>query len=174
VHFPKVFDLRKSTFKSALVENATFDKRVGELPMTPEFHSCFISYSNPDTVFAERLHAALRKNGVACWYAPEDMKIGDECRERIEKAIGKHDKLLLILSEHSVKSAWVRDEVEACLERERLKHRQILFPIRLDDAAMRTRKAWAANIRRQRHIGDFRDWSDGGKYRQASSDCCGT
>jgi hypothetical protein len=120
-----------------------------------------------DKAFAERLHAELERNGVTCWFAPEDMKIGDEVRQRIDDAIRQHDKLLLILSEHSVKSAWVRDEVEACLERERQQRRQILFPIRLDETAMRTRKAWAANIRRQRHIGDFREWGDGGKYAQA-------
>jgi hypothetical protein len=54
----------------------------------------------------------------------------------------------------------VQDEVEACLERERRQQRQVLFPIRLDAAVTRTRQAWAAAIRRRRHIGDFTNWRD--------------
>src|SRR5262249_26215345 len=43
-----------------------------------QFYSCFISYSTKDQKFAERLYADLQNKGVRCWFAPEDMKIGDE------------------------------------------------------------------------------------------------
>jgi hypothetical protein len=76
-----------------------------------EFYSCFISYSSKDAAFASRLHAELEKNGVRCWYAPEDIKIGKEFRQTIDDAIREYDKLLLVLSEHSVRSSWVQDEV---------------------------------------------------------------
>jgi TIR domain/Pentapeptide repeats (8 copies) len=132
-----------------------------------QFYSCFISYSSKDQEFADRLYADLQNNGVRCWFAPEDLKIGDPFRQRIDEAIRLHDKLLLILSEHSVESPWVRDEVEACLERERRENRVVLFPITLDDAIMDTGQAWAATIRRQRHIGDFRKWKDHDSYQQA-------
>ncbi|MCH8961488.1 MAG: hypothetical protein IH820_09245 [Bacteroidetes bacterium] len=33
--------------------------------------------------------------------------------------------------------------------------------------ALITRRAWAAKFRRQRHIGDFRDWTDPAKYKRA-------
>jgi hypothetical protein len=88
-------------------------------------------------------------------------------RQRIDDEIKGHDKLLLILSEHSVQSDWVRDEVEACLERERREHRRILFPIRLDEAVMSTEEARAANIRRQINIGDFRAWSNDEAYQRS-------
>jgi hypothetical protein len=48
-----------------------------------EFYSCFISYSSKDQVFAERLHADLQAKGVRCWFAPEDMKIGDKIWDRL-------------------------------------------------------------------------------------------
>ena len=41
------------------------------------------------------------------------------------------------------------------------------FPIRLDDAVMETDQAWAADIRRTRHIGDFRNWKDHDAYQNA-------
>jgi len=47
-----------------------------------EYYSCFISYSSKDQGFAERLYADLQNKDVRCWFAPEDMKIGDKIRDR--------------------------------------------------------------------------------------------
>jgi uncharacterized protein YjbI with pentapeptide repeats len=69
-----------------------------------QYYSCFISYSSQDEALAQRLHADLQANGVRCWFAPEDLKIGDEFRSVIDASIQIHDRLLLILSEHSVTS----------------------------------------------------------------------
>jgi hypothetical protein len=45
------------------------------------------------------------------------------------------DKVLLILSEHSIKSDWVEDEVTTAFEEERKRGGQpVLFPIRLGAA----------------------------------------
>ena len=49
-------------------------------------NSCFISYSSKDQDFADCLYADLQNKGVRCWFAPEDMKIGDKIRDRIDKA----------------------------------------------------------------------------------------
>jgi hypothetical protein len=131
-----------------------------------QFYSCFISHSSKDQGFAERLYADLQIKGVRCWFAPEDMKIGDKIRAKIDAAIRVHDKVLLVLTENSVKSSWVEKEVETAFEKEG-KERTVLFPIRLDDAVMETGEAWAADIRRTRHIGDFREWKDHDKYIKA-------
>jgi hypothetical protein len=132
-----------------------------------QFYSCFISYSSSDQEFAERLHADLQNKGVRCWYAPENLKIGDKFRVRIEESIRVHDKMLLILTAQSIQSAWVQDEVEAALEKERREKRVVLFPIRLDDAVMQTNQAWAASVRRTRHIGDFSGWENHASYKNA-------
>src|ERR1019366_6656291 len=52
-----------------------------------EFYSCFISYSSKDQEFAERLYSDLKSKGVRCWFAPEELKIGDRFQERIEESI---------------------------------------------------------------------------------------
>jgi hypothetical protein len=130
-----------------------------------QFYSCFISYSSADKDFVDRLYADLQVRGVRCWFAPEDLKIGDHFRQRIDDAIRIHDKLLLVLSENSVQSDWVREEAESCLERERREKRVVLFPVRLDEAVMETDAAWAGSIRRQRHIGDFREWKSHDAYQ---------
>ena len=132
-----------------------------------EFYSCFISYSSKNQTFAERLHNDLQGEGVRCWFAPEDMKIGDRIRQTIDQSIRSYDKLLLVLSEYSVDSDWVEKEVETAFEEERRHKKTMLFPIRLDSAVWDTDQAWAADIRRNRHIGDFSRWKDYDAYQKA-------
>jgi len=132
-----------------------------------QYYSLFISYSTKDETLARRLHADLQACGVRCWFAPEDMKIGDKFRQRIDEAIHLQDKLLLLLSEHSIASTWVENEVESALEKEDREQREVLFPIRLDDMVMQTSRAWAATLRRTRHIGDFTKWTDPEAYQSA-------
>ena len=141
-----------------------FRYRIGQ-PI--QFYSAFISYSTKDQDLADRLYADLRQKRIRCWLATEDLKIGDRFRTRINDAIRVHDKLMVILSKHSVKSTWVEDEVETAFERERRDGTTVLFPIRLDDAVMDSDAAWAASIRRTRNIGDFRKWKDHDEYQKA-------
>jgi hypothetical protein len=132
-----------------------------------QFYKSFISYSSKDQKFADRLYADLQNKGVRCWLATEDLKIGAKIRTGIDEAIRLHDKLLLVLSKHSVTSDWVEQEVETALERERKEKRLILFPIRLDDAVMKVEGGWPALIRNTRNIGDFRKWKDHDDYHKS-------
>jgi hypothetical protein len=132
-----------------------------------QFYSCFISYSSKDQAFAERLYADLQNRGVRCWFAPEDIKIGDKFRTRIDESIRVYDKLLLVLSENSVSSQWVEKEVETAMEREGEQHKTMLFPVRLDDSVNEIKTGWPADIRRTRHIGDFTHWKEHDSYQKA-------
>jgi DNA-binding response OmpR family regulator len=146
-------------------ERADMD-RAREMPPI-HYHSCFISYSSKDDQLAKRLHADLLAQGVRCWFAPEDLKIGDRFHARINEAIHVQDKLLLLFSESAIQSDWVEIEVRAALEKERRQHRDVLFPVRLDSYVMDTSQAWAALLRQSRHIGDFTNWTDPQAYQQA-------
>lgn len=133
-----------------------------------QYHSCFISYTHQNDEFVYRLHTDLQANGVRCWFAPHDMHIGDKIHHRINEAIYLQDRLLLILSEHSIISDWVEHEVETALARERHDKRTILFPIRLDNAILeRPYTGWAATVQNERHIGDFTQWKDHDHYHTA-------
>jgi uncharacterized protein YjbI with pentapeptide repeats len=131
-----------------------------------QYYSCFISYSSRDDDFAKRIHADLQSNGVRCWFAPHDLPIGGKILDEIDAAIRLRDKVLLILSEHSIGSDWVEDEVKTAYEEERRRKQTMLFPIMLDDTVMETREAWAAKLRADRNIGDFRQWKDHDRYRE--------
>ena len=140
-----------------------------------EFYSCFISYSTKDQEFAERLHADLQAKGVRCWFAPEEMKGGRKLHEQIDEAIRLHDKLLLILSEHSMSSNWVRTEIANAREREKKEGKQLLFPITL--VPFEALKQWklfdadigidAAREIREYFIPDFSNWKDHDSYQTA-------
>ncbi len=132
-----------------------------------QYYTCFISHSSYDQEFAEKLHTDLQNKGIRTWYAPENLKIGDRFKDEINWAIMMHDKLMLILSANSVNSEWVADEVERGLAREKKENKQVLFPIRIDDAVMHLNFNWVSALRRNRHIGDFTGWKNHDKYQNA-------
>ncbi len=140
-----------------------------------EFYSCFISYSTKDQEFAERLHSDLQAKGVRCWFAPHDIQGGKKVHEQIEEAIRGHDKLLLILSDASMSSSWVKTEIANARAREEQQKRQMLFPItvvpferirdwKLFDA---DRGIDSAHEIREYFIPDFSTWKDHDLYQKA-------
>jgi len=155
---PQIDDRTRTRILSAFADSA-----IGEAME----RGCFISYSSKDNVFAERLHADLEKAGVRCWFAPHDLPIGAKIRPAIDKAIRENSRVILILSANSISSSWVEKEVETAFEREGATGTTILVPVRLDTAIMEAREGWAADIRRQRNIGDFTAWQDAPSYASA-------
>lgn len=132
-----------------------------------DYYSCFISHSSHDEALAERLYADLQSKGVRCWYVPHHMQIGEPILSGIDRGIRLHDKLLLILSESSVESGWVEQEVHMALAREKTDRRRVLFPIRIDDAVIESRQGWPSVLRDTIHIGDFRQWKEHDAYQSA-------
>jgi hypothetical protein len=140
-----------------------------------EFYSCFISYSSKDQEFAERLHADLQNKGVRCWYAPEDTQGGRKLHEQIDEAIHIHERLLLILSPHSMNSEWVQTEIAKARQREVRESRQVLFPVRL--VSYEAIRGWecfdadtgkdSAREIREYFIPDFSNWKNHEAYQVA-------
>jgi hypothetical protein len=140
-----------------------------------EFYSLFISYSTQDQEFAERLHADLQDKGVRCWFAPHKLHGGKKVYRQIDEAIRVYDKLLLILSEASMASEWVRTEIALARKREVEQKREVLFPIGL--CPFRTIRKWeyfdsdigkdSAREIREFHIPDFSNWKGHDAYKLA-------
>jgi hypothetical protein len=133
-----------------------------------QFNSCFISYSSVDEEFAKRLHARMRQAGLRVWFAPEDIKGGEKVLDQVDRAIHIHDKLLLVLSEASMRSGWVTTELRRARNVERGEGRLKLFPIRL--IAYEAIQQWksfdadrgvdVAEEVREYFIPDFSQWKD--------------
>jgi uncharacterized protein YjbI with pentapeptide repeats len=140
-----------------------------------QYYSCFISYSTKDEDFARRLHERMRAEHLRVWFAPEDIKGGEKLHEQIERAIQIHDRLLLVLSEESIQSAWVQQELRRARRAELQSQRRKLFPIRLLDFEAlqewecpdsRTGSDLAEEVR-QYFIPDFSDWKQHDAFERA-------
>ena len=140
-----------------------------------QFYSCFISYSTKDEEFARRLYSRMRDENLRVWFAPEDVKGGEKLYEQIERAIQLHDRLLIVLSESSLRSRWVMTEVRRARKVELRENRRKIFPIRLVD--FDALQAWecfdadtgedlAAEVR-QYFIPDFSNWKDHDSFERA-------
>jgi uncharacterized protein YjbI with pentapeptide repeats len=140
-----------------------------------DFYSCFISYSTKDQEFVGRLHADLQSKGVRCWFAPQDIQGGKKVHEQIDEAIRRHDKLLLILSDSSMASEWVKTEIAHARQKEKSQDRRVLFPITLVNfSQIKKWKSFDADIGtdsareiREYYIPDFTNWnSDDAAYKK--------
>jgi hypothetical protein len=131
-----------------------------------QYYSCFISYAQQDEPFAKRLRTDLQQNGVRSWYAPKNSN-NKKTKTTLDEAIRVHDKLLLILSEHSAGSQWVELEVETAVAQEQQQSETVLYPICLDRAVMAIKSGSSALIQDTRNIEDFSQWQDPAVYQQA-------
>jgi hypothetical protein len=139
------------------------------------FYSLFISHSSQDKEFADYLYNDLQNNGVRCWLDSENMRGGEKLEEQIDKAIRKHERMLLILSLASMASEWVKTEIAKARKLEVEENRKVLFPIRL--CAIETIKDWkcfdsdigkdSAREIRDYCIPNFSNWKDHDAYKKA-------
>jgi uncharacterized protein YjbI with pentapeptide repeats len=98
---------------------------------TVEYYSCFISHSNNDKPLARRLYADLQARGIRSWLDEEDLKSGKLIHDHIDRSIKSHEKILLILSENSIDSEWLKTEIIKAKNREDKEGIRVLFPISL-------------------------------------------
>lgn len=117
----------------------------------------------------------MQKEHLRAWYAPEDMQGGKKIQEQINDAIHLYERLLVVLSEESMKSKWVRREIRSAPKREAQEGKRILFPIRL--VQFEDVEKWesvytdlgvdVAEELREYHIPDFSNWKDHDKFEAA-------
>ncbi len=153
---------------------AFFRSHFGQQEAT-RFYSCFISYSTKDDEFAQRLYTRMRDEHLRVWFAPEEVKGGQKLFEQIERAIQSHDRLLLVLSEHSMQSGWVTTEIRNARHIEVSEKRRKLFPIRLMGFDVLEKwtcfdgdsgKDLAVEIR-EYYVPDFSNWRDDTAFETA-------
>jgi hypothetical protein len=77
----------------------------------------FVSYASPDRDLAFRIADFLERDGITCWIAPRDVPPGVEYGAAILDGIENCRALVLVLSEHSNDSQFVRKEVERAVSK---------------------------------------------------------
>lgn len=129
-----------------------------------EYSGCFISFAGNDRSFVDKIGDDLQREGIRCWFAPEEMKMGDAIRQEVDQLIRIQDKLLVILSKFSIESAWIQKELRAALVEEGHQNRPILYLLGIDGSDLDTEKKWLANLQQTRKIYDFSAWENWEAY----------
>lgn len=112
---------------------------------------------------------------MRCWFAPHDIAGGRKIHEQIDQAIRVYERLLLILSDASMQSNWVKTEIANARAREEREGRQMLFPVTL--SPFEQVRGWqcfdadtgidSAREVREYFIPDFSRWKDHDDYQKA-------
>lgn len=137
-----------------------------------QFYKCFISFTEADDAFSERLYNDLQMKGVRCWRWKEDAKWGKSLMHSIDEAVRLYDKLIIICSEQSLNSPAVIREIERALQKEddlarQGKEGEVLFPIRIDDYIF---TGWNHHRKADvtaKNVGDFTRWKEHDSYQKA-------
>ncbi len=156
----------KPAVKAILLMSSRLTKSVAR---KDEYFSCFISYSSHDKQFVNKLYEDLRNVGVRCWLDEKDLQIGESLVGQISRALTTHDKVLLVLSEASMKSEWVKKEIHHAISCETAENRLFLFPLSIDNIAFSSQGDNTIDLVRSKYIGDFRNWQEQSVYRKSFS-----
>ena len=92
----------------------------------------FLSHSQHDTLFVQRLASDLSRRGARVWYYEAEIAVGDSLIERIGKALDDMDFFGVVLSKNSVASEWVKQELDIAIHRELAEHSIRVLPLLLE------------------------------------------
>lgn len=116
-----------------LRRNGIFFKNI-ELKITHQTSpQIFIAYAHQDKAVAQRIAKKLGELGLDVWYDNFDLVPGDSLRSKIEETISSMDYLVVLLSPNSVRSQWVRKELDFALSRELTTRDITIIPVLVAD-----------------------------------------
>jgi hypothetical protein len=114
----------------------------------------FVSYSHRDSAHAERLVAALLLNAIDVWTDEVDVLVGDSIYEKVMQGVVEVDYMAVVLTENSLASAWVREELTVARQRELEEREIVLLPLLFEPVEL------PLHLRARRYA-DFTDFDAG-------------
>jgi hypothetical protein len=93
----------------------------------------FISYSDADEPWADGLRSALAKFDIEVWDPASHIAPGENWGLKYGKALEDSDAVVVLLSPASVKSDWVRSEIQYALSSPQFRDRLIPVLVRPTD-----------------------------------------
>lgn len=98
--------------------------------------SVFMSYSHEDRSKAQWLKKYLNKSGADVWLDEADLRIGALLEKEIPGAIKQSNFLIVLLSPHSISSAWVQKEIAFATIEEAQRGSVFLLPVKIADCEL--------------------------------------
>lgn len=114
----------------------------------------FLSHSSADKPFVRKLATDLTSHGVKVWLDEWNIRVGESIPESIARGAAQSDYFVLVVSQNSAKSEWVKHELNTTLMREIPGRNVVVLPVKIDDVEV------PAAIR-DKHYADFT-----GSYKQ--------
>jgi hypothetical protein len=95
----------------------------------------FVSHSSKDKPFVRKLVEALKKRLLNVWVDEHEIKVGDSLVGKISEALEDADYLVIVLSQASVSSRWVEQELNAALSNQ-ISGKGVVLPVLLENCEM--------------------------------------
>lgn len=96
----------------------------------------FISFSKKDHKIVDKLAGTLLVAGITPLIATQTRRIGEKLNNKVEELIQESDCVLVLLTEHGIKSKWVQQEIGSSVAHNKhivpIKTRNVKLPAMLD------------------------------------------
>lgn len=89
----------------------------------------FISHSDSDSDFADRLADRLEQGGLSVW-RDEAVLPGDNLAKMVAEALEQSNAMIVLISPDAMKSKWVRNEINYALTSPRFEGRLVPIEVR--------------------------------------------
>ncbi len=122
------------------ITNSDAKEYVKELTTELKFQSVFISYSFNDNFFAKSLNEKIRQRGLSTFLWENDAPGGKRLKKIMKEYIHKHDRVLFIASENSLKSQACHFELSEARNIQDKEWKDVYFPIHIDDYLFKLEK----------------------------------
>jgi hypothetical protein len=120
----------------------------------------FLSHASADKRFVRKLADRLRLIGITPWLDELEIKPGASLIGEIERGLQTSSLLFAVMSDNSVKSRWVAEEIRSILTRQITTGRIEVIPIRIDNCEM------PPFLSDKKYL-DFRRWDEETAFRSA-------
>ncbi len=94
---------------------------------------CFVSHNSADKPVAEQVARRLLDSGIDVWLDKWEILAGESLTSRIEEGIADANAFVILMSPHSMKAKWVKEELRIAIQRRLEDDSFALIPILLQD-----------------------------------------
>lgn len=108
--------------------------------------SVFISYSNKDKEIASRIARDLADAGLNVWFDEWSISVGDSLPNRIRQGIRTADLLLVLISQNSLESRWVSQEIRTAIVHNPEAANTKIIPVLLENVERKKIPSFLRNI----------------------------
>ena len=104
----------------------------------------FISYKSDEEEYARKIRSVLEANGISCWMAPDSIPLGSNYMKQIPLAIDHCKAMIILLSEKSQNSVWVKNEFSQAVTKNKL-----IIPYVIQDCPLQDEFAFSMSTMQQ-------------------------